>query len=83
MHHRYFEQELLDLQREMFYHPDLLAILKIQEDKDIYITIAEISAFCGVVLDGEYTKEDVLRICKMCTNALRERRTGIIVPTLQ
>jgi hypothetical protein len=83
MYHRYFDQELIDLQQEITHHPDLLHILSIQEDKDIYISIAEISAFCGVVLDGDYTKDDILGICKTCTRMLYERRTGIVIPTLQ
>lgn len=80
MYHQYFEPELLALQKEILLHPDLQAILAVQEDKDIYISVAEISAFCGVVLDGDYTKEDVLKVCKLCTDALYQRRVGIIIP---
>ena len=43
---------------------------------DIYIQLCEISAFCGVVLDGTYTKEDIIKVCKLCTDVLRSRRVG-------
>ena len=83
MYHRYFESELLELNKEIQYHPDLLTILAVQGDKDIYVMIAEISAFCGMILEGDYSKDDVLKICEKCTEILRGRRIGhvnIILP---
>lgn len=60
-----YEQELQDLNQEVSYHPDLQEILAKQEDKDFYVQLADISAFCGVILDGDYTKEDILRLCRV------------------
>ena len=80
MYHQYFEHQLLALQKEIQYHPDLQLILNKQEDKDIYILIAEISAFCGIVMDGDYTKDDMLKVCAICTQKLYERRVGILLP---
>jgi hypothetical protein len=76
MHHHYFEPELLELRAEINYHPDLLVILQAQQNMDIYIQLCEISAFCGMVLDGDYTKQDILAVCKKCTDTLRSRRIG-------
>ena len=74
MYHQYFEPELLELRAEITHHPDLLLILQAQANTDIYIQLCEISAFCGVVLDGFYTKDDMLKICKTCTDQLRKKR---------
>ena len=76
MHHHYFESELIELRKEIDNHPDLLLILQAQTNMDIYIQICEISAFCGMVLDGDYTKQDILAVCKKCTDVLRGRRIG-------
>jgi mannose/fructose/N-acetylgalactosamine-specific phosphotransferase system component IIB len=76
MYHHYFEAELLELRAEINYHPELLLILQAQTNMDIYIQICEISAYCGVVLDGNYTKQDILGVCKKCTDVLRGKRVG-------
>lgn len=75
MHLVYFEQELLDLQQEVHKHPPLLKILEEQPDKDIYIHLCEIAAYCNMLLAGDYTKDDVLELCKIMTKKLIEKRT--------
>jgi len=74
-----YEQELQDLNKEISFHPDLQEILRQQTEKDIYVQLADISAFCGIVLDGDYTKGDILRLCALLTQKLYERRTGISI----
>lgn len=74
----YFPQELIDLNEETAHHPDLKIRLDAQENKDIYITINEIAAFLGIVLDGMYTQEDVLKLCADMIQKLRSRRSLII-----
>lgn len=74
-----YEQELQDLNQEVAFHPDLQEILQQQTEKDIYVQLADISAFCGVILDGEYTKGDILKLCTLLTQKLYERRTGISI----
>lgn len=80
MHYHYFPEEVLALQAELQYHPDLLTILAVQADPDPYVHIAEISAYCGVVLDGTYTQADILGICKVCTQRLQAKRVIIVLP---
>lgn len=75
MHFVLFEQELLDLQQEIHKHPPLLKVLEEQQDKDIYIQLCEIAAYCGIVLQGYYTKEDILELCVVMTKKLIEKRT--------
>ncbi len=75
-----FPEEVLALQQELQYHPDLLTILAVQTDPDPYVHIAEISAYCGVVLDGTYTQQDILGICRMCTEKLQAKRVILVLP---
>jgi hypothetical protein len=79
-YHEYFEQELIDLRKEIANHPDLMTILAVQSDTDIYVHIAEIAAYCQMVLDGTYSKEDVLKLCTIMTERLRNRRAIIVQP---
>lgn len=80
MYHVYYEQELLDLRLELSHHPDLMLILAAQTDSDIYIHIAEIAAYCNMLLEGDYTKDDILEVCKKCTEALIKKRTIHVSP---
>jgi hypothetical protein len=56
MHYHYFDKELLNLRREITHHPDLQVILVAQESTDLYIHLAEIAAYVGMVLDGTYSR---------------------------
>lgn len=79
-YYEYFEQELIDLRKEIANHPDLMTILAVQTNTDIYVHIAEIAAYCQMVLDGTYSKEDVLKLCTIMTERLRNRRAIIVQP---
>lgn len=76
----YFPQELIDLRLEITKHPDLLKILHEQEDKDVYIQILEIAAYCKILVMGEYTRDDMLNLCKMLTEKLMSMRVIIVIP---
>lgn len=76
----YFPQELIDLRIEISKHPDLLKILAEQEDKDVYIQILEIAAYCKILVIGEYTRDDMLNLCTMLTQKLMSMRTIIVLP---
>lgn len=78
MYHVYFEDELINLRRELQNHPDLQVILYAQEVHDIYIHIAEIAAYLGVALNGTFTKKEVLELCDMFTKLLIAKRTIIL-----
>jgi hypothetical protein len=76
----YFPQELIDLRLEIQKHPPLLKVMAEQEDKDVYIQILEIAAYCKILVAGEYTKDDMLELCKMLTQKLMSMRTIIVIP---
>lgn len=74
------EPQLQALNAEVPQHPDLMAYLAQQPNKDLYITINEIAAFLGILLDGQYNYQDILALCEKMTKMLYERRTQIILP---
>jgi hypothetical protein len=76
----YFPEELIALRREIQEHPPLLKILAEQEDKDVYIQILEIAAYCKILVSGEYTRDDMLNLCEMLTKKLVSMRTIIALP---
>jgi len=85
MYHHYFEKELTDLQAEVIeHHPDVMVILATLTDKDIYMQLSAIAVHCGIILHGDYTKEDMLGLCKKMTEYLVKKRTihiqGISLP---
>lgn len=82
MYHEYFETELIELRKEIENHPELMMILQAQQSPDIYVHIAEIAAYCNVLLDGTYSKEDILAICEECRKRLKNKREIIVKPFL-
>lgn len=78
--YEYFPQELIDLRLEIQKHPPLLKVMAEQEDKDVYIQILEIAAYCKILVAGEYTRDDMLNLCKMLTQKLMSMRTIVVIP---
>lgn len=73
-----FPEPINALRQEIDAHPELLAILACQADKDVYIQLAEIAAYCGIVLDGLYTRDDLIGLCDKMVNVLKSKRVAII-----
>ena len=65
-----FPQEYLDLNNELCtgYHPKIEFISQYPAD-EIDIKLAQIAAYCEIMLDGDYTLSDRIKLCK----ALKER----------
>jgi hypothetical protein len=78
MYHVYFEDELLNLRKELCNHADLQIILRLQPIQDIYIHLAEIAAYLGVAINGTFTQSEVLDLCDMFTKLLVAKRTIFI-----
>lgn len=76
----FFPEPLNELRQEIDHHPDLLVLLAAQTDKDVYIQISEIAAYCDIVLDGTYTREDIIELCDLCCKRLREKRAIVVLP---
>jgi hypothetical protein len=78
LHVEMFPEELIALNEEIIHHPILLARLKAQTDPDIYIRINEIATHCGLILDGMYTRDDILELCVLLKDKLYKSRSTII-----
>lgn len=74
-----FPEPLIQLRIEIDNHPELMAILAAQVDKDVYIQICEVAAYCGIVLEGIYTRDDIINLCEMCLKKLISKRTLIVL----
>lgn len=69
-----FPPEFLALAREVNYHPQL----NLNPADDFEIKLAQIAAYCNVLLDGVYTWEDKLEICRRLTGILYKSRMSIL-----
>lgn len=80
-YHEYFPTEFIDLQEELTYtaHQKLQEILAHNKEEDWLIKLAQICAYCEVVLDDWYTNEDLLKIAKICKRKLVEKREGVVI----
>lgn len=60
-----FDQEFIELQKELMtgYHSKLIPILANIVVGDLDMRIAHVAAYCGVMLDGEYTYQDRMKLC--------------------
>jgi hypothetical protein len=74
----WFPPELIALREEIQHHPDLLVILHAQADKDVYIHICEIAAYCRILLNGEYTRDDIINLCDKLVMELKKLRVAVI-----
>lgn len=79
-----FPQEYIDLNREIATgnHPKLHAILASCSAEDIDLKLAHIASYCQVVMDGDYTLESRMKLCKILKDKLillREPENVIIV----
>jgi len=76
----FFPESLTALRVEIDNHPALLQILAAQEDKDVYIQLSEIAAYCGIILDGEYTRDDLIRLADKLVWELKKKSSILILP---
>ena len=81
MYHHLFPQQLLELRQEAS-NPAHLELHKRLDgtDTDVYVQLAEIAAYCDIILDGNYTQGDVLQLCELLTKKLYQKRTQLILP---
>ena len=75
----FFSDSRIALNREVIEHPTLCELLSKHPPQEFEIRLAEIAAYCDVVLDDWYTPADLDKLCDILWNKLREKRGGIIV----
>lgn len=70
-----YPKEYIDLNAELItgYHPKLEFLGGYPMD-EIDIKLAQIAAYCEVMLDGDYTLENRMQLCKILTEKLMLKR---------
>lgn len=78
-----FPMEAIELNIEMSHHPELAVAIGVylleNPNADFYDKLATVAAYVGIVLDGNYTMDDVRHLCTLCTQKLQERRSILAV----
>lgn len=75
----FFSDSRIALNHEIVEHPELCVLLANHPAQEFEIRLAEIAAYCEVVLDDWYTPKDLDKLCDILWNKLREKRGGIVV----
>lgn len=82
-----FPQEYIDLNMELAIHnhPKIQAIVAAYPMDEIDIKLAQIASYCEVMLDGDYSLENRIQLCRILKEKLillREPEIGqtIIIP---
>ena len=80
MYHEMFPPVFLELQEEIQKHQALLVnLLQLPKDSSMEMKLAEVTAFCGIILDGFYDEEQIIEICEECVKRLRKAREELIL----
>ncbi len=75
----YFPQNYQDLNREIVNHPKLLELLQKHPPNEFELRLAEIAAYCDVVLDGQYFPSELDKLAGILVKKLVEKRVPIIL----
>ena len=75
----FFSESRIDLQKEIPNHPELVSRLQNHPAGEFEVRLAEIASYVGLVLDGDYTPEDLDNICEICRHKLWKKRSPIIL----
>jgi hypothetical protein len=67
----HFPIEIIELNKEVGNHPVLMDLLAEQPMHEFEIRLGVIAAYCEVILDGAYTREDILKLCDILTTKLK------------
>ena len=74
MYLEYFPEAYIELQKELRFHPVLLDRLQKFDQKDVELVIAEIAAYCEILMDGIYVEADIVRLAELMLPRLRAKR---------
>lgn len=70
----YFNESKIELQKEMREHPELLNQIAAAELTDWSDQLALVAAYCGIILDGYYLEDQIMRLEDMLFFKLRAKR---------
>lgn len=75
-----FPEPLYHLRCEIENHPELKLRLSEQDNKDIYIQISEIAAYCGIIVNGTYTRDQIMGMIDVLIWELKKKSSILILP---
>ena len=76
----YFDPRMLALQEEVSHHPQLMGLLAKHPPQEMEMRIAEIAAYCEVILDGYYTQEELAQLADILTRKLKQKNCIVLLP---
>lgn len=74
----FFHPARIALDREIPKHPELVDLLQNHPVNEFEIRLAEVAAYCDILLDGDYTGADLDGICDACVKVLVAKRHPIL-----
>jgi hypothetical protein len=84
MYYEMFPEEIIELQAEIQQHEPLLTqLLQLPKDSPMEMKLGEVASYCGVILDGYYNSEDILKICIVLINKLKRKRGELVLEIVQ
>ena len=75
----FFNPARIALAKEITNHPKLIARLQKHPQAEFEILLAEIALYCEIVLDGDYTQDDLDKLCYVLLGRLRKMHSPLIV----
>ena len=79
MYYEFFPEEVMQLQEEIQRHQALLIQLcQLPANSDFTDKLGTVAAFCGVLLDGMYDNDSLLKLCDILRKKLVEARVELI-----
>lgn len=77
----FFSESRIQLAKEVKLHPELMERIQNHRQEDFEIILAEIAAYCDIVLHGNYYPEDLDNLCEILYWKLRKKRSPLVIVT--
>lgn len=74
-----FPEEFIDLNRELEYHPVLTDLMGNIPANEFELRIANVAAYCEIIVDGSYGPDDLINLAKICLQKLQDKRKKIVI----
>ena len=75
-----FPESYIALNAELNNHPELCRLLANHPPQEFELRLAEIAAYCDVILDGNYTPDDLDKLCHFLWKKLKDKSCLIVLP---
>lgn len=76
MEFEFFPEEYFQLSKEISRHPELVERINNHPANEFEIRLAEVASYLGIILDGDYMPEDLVRLAKIMTVKLADKRVA-------